>query len=67
MLAQLQNNSDTTARRRQPLWPWLLMPLATLVIYFALHNARQHPARMSPYTTPPSDGVAAALPGAESN
>jgi len=52
MTAELSKNPETAAPpRRRPLWPWLLMPLATLAIYLALHTARQS----TPPTTAPAD------------
>lgn len=28
--------------RRPAMWPWLLMPLAALALYFALHSVREN-------------------------
>jgi hypothetical protein len=46
------DDTSTSRRRRQPLWPWLLMPLAALAIYLGLRNARDDhppvPARSTP-------------------
>lgn len=44
-----------TTRPRQPLWPWLLMPLVTLAMFLALRNARQMPA---PQAKPVEAGAA---------
>ncbi len=38
------DSSSGVPRRRQPLWPWLLMPLVALTIFLALTKARQMPA-----------------------
>jgi hypothetical protein len=44
MSAELEKSSGSMVQRpRQPLWPWLLMPLVTLAIFLALRNARQAP------------------------
>jgi len=60
MPAQLENNPDTAMhRRRQPIWPWLLMPLATLAVYLALHNARQTPAHTQAPVAEPAETPAA--------
>ncbi|HVY80889.1 MAG TPA: hypothetical protein VG994_07910 [Steroidobacteraceae bacterium] len=34
-----------SAERRQPMWPWLLMPFVALTVYFLLKTAKDaHPA-----------------------
>lgn len=41
------------------MWPWLLMPLAALALYFALHSVRENAPRAgSPSQTvqPAQDG-----------
>ena len=46
------------SERRPAVWPWLLLPLVVLVIFFALRTAKDAPARSAP------DGNAApAAPG----
>jgi hypothetical protein len=38
------------AERRQPMWPWLLMPLVALTMYFLLKTAKDaHPAADAPH------------------
>jgi hypothetical protein len=41
MSSSTEDTSRTQRHRRQPLWPWLLMPLAALTIFLGLRNARQ--------------------------
>lgn len=43
MTAGPTHTSSTSLRKRQPVWPWLLMPLATLAIFIVLHNAKRAP------------------------
>jgi hypothetical protein len=38
------------AERRQAVWPWLLVPLVTLVIFFALRSFREAPSPELPAT-----------------
>jgi hypothetical protein len=33
-----------TAERPQAMWPWLLLPLVALTLFFALHRVKQGPA-----------------------
>ena len=33
-----------TAERPQAMWPWLLLPLVALTLFFALHRVRTAPA-----------------------
>lgn len=56
MSARLENASGNIKPRRQPLWPWLLMPLVALLIFLALRNARQeHPAEATGAQTTASE------------
>ena len=40
MTPDLSHSTVAPADRRQPMWPWLLMPLVALTIYFLLHTAK---------------------------
>ena len=33
-----------TAERPQAMWPWLLLPLVALTLFFALHRVKHAPA-----------------------
>jgi hypothetical protein len=35
------DHAPSHPERRQAVWPWLLMPLVTLALFFALQNARE--------------------------
>jgi hypothetical protein len=60
MSARLENASAARKPRRQPFWPWLLMPLVALLIFLALRNARQeHPGDR----TAPGETTTATSPG----
>jgi hypothetical protein len=37
--------SSTTAERRRAVWPWLLLPLVALAMFFALRTVKQAPER----------------------
>ena len=48
--------SDGTAERRPAVWPWLLIPLVALTIFFVLHTAKEAPGRQaSQHTESSSD------------
>jgi hypothetical protein len=38
------STSATTAERRPAVWPWLLLPLVALTMFFALRTVKQAPA-----------------------
>jgi len=38
------SNAMGTAERPQAMWPWLLLPLVALTLFFALHRVKQGPA-----------------------
>ena len=37
--------SASTAERRPAVWPWLLLPLVALALFFALRSVKQAPLR----------------------
>jgi hypothetical protein len=41
--------ASSTAERRPAVWPWLLLPLVALAIFFALRTVKQAPARHTAY------------------
>jgi hypothetical protein len=50
----------TPAERRPAVWPWLLIPLVTLIIFFALRTAKEAPPQAThhadaPEATPASE------------
>ena len=45
--------------RRPAVWPWLVMPLIVLLVFYALHRL-QHPARIS--AAAPAGAVSAEPP-----
>jgi hypothetical protein len=48
MTPDLSHSTAAPADRRQPMWPWLLMPLVALTMYLLLHTAKD--------SLPPSSG-----------
>ena len=50
----------TSADRRVAVWPWLLLPLVALALFFALRTAKDAPPR----ATNGADAPAATAPGA---
>ena len=54
-------SSDAATERRPAAWPWLLIPLVALTIFYVLHTAKEtprHPASPhaeSSQTPPPSE------------
>jgi len=52
-----------SAERRPAVWPWLLLPLATLALFFALRAVKKDPPLFS---VPASDAAAEPAPGGES-
>jgi len=39
------STSASTAERRPAVWPWLLLPLVALTMFFALRTVKQAPDR----------------------
>ena len=39
------NPSSAAAERRPAVWPWLLIPLVALTIFYVLHTAKEAPRR----------------------
>jgi hypothetical protein len=56
------STSASTAERRPAVWPWLLLPLVALTMFFALRTVKQTPAR----TAHPDAAEAAPHEAAES-
>ena len=56
--------STGTAERRPAVWPWLLLPLVALSLFFALSSMKQ--ARQSPASHPDAAAAAASGEAAES-
>jgi hypothetical protein len=46
-----------TTERRPAIWPWLVMPLVTLALFFALSRLRQN--QDAPYNSPPHTAASA--------
>jgi hypothetical protein len=51
-----------TAERRQAVWPWLLLPLVALTLFFALRTVKQAPVHHAAHPdevaeTPSSEDV----------
>ena len=40
-----QTATVSTAERRPAVWPWLLLPLVALTMFFALRTVKEAPAR----------------------
>jgi hypothetical protein len=58
MSANLSHTTAAPAERRQPMWPWLLMPLVALTMYFLLKTAKDaHPANAPHQLEAPADSV----------
>jgi hypothetical protein len=41
------SSSNATAERRPAVWPWLLIPLVALTIFYVLHTAKESPRRQA--------------------
>lgn len=41
------STSASTAERRPAVWPWLLLPLVALTMFFALRTVKQAPVRVA--------------------
>ena len=41
-----------TNERRQAIWPWLLMPLVVLLVFYTLQSFRNEAARTAPSQSP---------------
>ena len=50
--------SASTAERRPAVWPWLLLPLVALTMFFALRTVKEAPERHAAH----SDAAAEAAP-----
>jgi hypothetical protein len=48
-------SSSTTAERRPAVWPWLLLPLVALAMFFALRTVKQAPDRHAAHPDPAAD------------
>jgi hypothetical protein len=59
MQTKPMDHAHSQPERRQAVWPWLLMPLVTLALFFALQNARER-------TWAKPHGVTAAQPAQSS-
>jgi hypothetical protein len=58
MSANLSHTTAAPAERRQPMWPWLLMPLVALTMYFLLKTAKDaHPANAPHQLEAPMNSV----------
>jgi hypothetical protein len=58
MTPDLSHATATPADRRQPMWPWLLMPLVALTMYLLLHTAKDSlPSNNGHHTEAPADSV----------
>jgi hypothetical protein len=44
------STSASTAERRPAVWPWLLLPLVALTMFFALRTVKQAPAPHAAHT-----------------
>jgi hypothetical protein len=44
------STSASTAERRPAVWPWLLLPLVALTMFFALRTVKQAPSRHAAHT-----------------
>jgi hypothetical protein len=44
-------------------WPWLLLPLAALTLFFALRTAKEWPASPAPHLDPPTESAPIEEPG----
>ena len=44
------STSASTAERRPAVWPWLLLPLVALAMFFALRTVKQAPARTATHS-----------------
>ncbi len=53
------STSVGTAERRPAVWPWLLLPLVALTMFFALRTVKQAPERHAAHA---ADAAAEAAP-----
>ncbi|HKT75047.1 MAG TPA: hypothetical protein VJQ47_19330 [Steroidobacteraceae bacterium] len=57
----------TPGERRPAIWPWLLMPLVTLVVFYVLNRLRQTaepaPLAAGPAAAAPQGNTASVPPG----
>lgn len=67
MSARSDDTTTISHNRRQPLWPWLLMPLVALTVFLLLRNARELPSRPAPLMSPPGETTEIAPPGTASH
>lgn len=58
MTPNLSHTTTAPAERRQPMWPWLLMPFVALTMYFLLKTAKDaHPATAPHQLEAPANSV----------
>jgi hypothetical protein len=58
----LTSTPSASAERQPAVWPWLLLPLVTLALFFALRAVKDAPSSHST----PSDVAAEPAPGGDS-
>jgi hypothetical protein len=49
------SSTALAAERRPAVWPWLLIPLVALTIFYVLHTAKESPRRGGPQHAQSSD------------
>jgi hypothetical protein len=49
--------SASTAERRPAVWPWLLLPLVALTMFFALRTVKEAPDRHAAHTDTAADAA----------
>jgi hypothetical protein len=49
--------STSTAERRPAVWPWLLLPLVALTMFFALRTVKEAPERHAAHTDTAADAA----------
>ena len=49
--------STSTAERRPAVWPWLLLPLVALTMFFALRTVKEAPERHAVHTDTAADAA----------
>jgi hypothetical protein len=51
-------SSNAAAERRPAVWPWLLIPLVALTIFYVLHTAKEAPRRQAGQHAESAESVA---------